>query len=257
MKRVKREEQQKDERFLYQGVPVIKILNYVKKDDLIDIFGWDTFKRIVGHLQAGDPTKKVLLRDIKNLIATSPDLSKQIKEFAGIGGYYQKYIENSNKLREKRNPEKNNKVRELMRLPKKQYVGCLATKSNPEDFSTCFQQYDDPTKKYARNSIIPYQKLRQDVADKLQRQGRVTEAALVQPGAKAHITDLPRGLRQYYKEHKEQYRQFMEESEELSRFLRSMERIIKNEKDAVKRKQLWENIMEYARNPTEPIELDL
>jgi hypothetical protein len=258
MKRTKREEEI-DERFAYQGVPISKILTYVKKEDLIDIFGWDGYKTVIRQVQGNDPTRKVLLREIKSFISNSPELVAQIKEFVGIGGFYKKYMESAERLRARRsdvNYEKNAQIREFMRTPKKKYVGCLATKLKPEDFGDCLKEYDDPKKHYEKYGIIPYGKLRQDVSDKLRVQGRYNDADVLQMPVKAQISDLPRGLKQFYREHKEKYHQYMEEAEEVGRFLRNMERIIKNERDTEKRKQLWKDVLDYAQSPIEHIEVD-
>jgi hypothetical protein len=91
---------------------------------------------------------------------------------------------------------------DLMRVPNKKYLGCLATRINPEDYEYCLHEYDNPNEHYEKSKLVPnINALRETVYSKAVARGDQAAARALQLPDKAKISYLPAGLHSFYENH--------------------------------------------------------
>ncbi|PRP73735.1 hypothetical protein PROFUN_16482 [Planoprotostelium fungivorum] len=105
----------------FDELPVSKLLNYLTRDNIIELIGFPNFSSL--NEQVRQQTGKVSLPAVKKMLADNEHSRQQQSK-------------------------------------QKQFLGCVAKHTPPEVFQKCVEQYDDPDAKYEQYKIIPYSGLR-------------------------------------------------------------------------------------------------
>ena len=111
-------------------------------------------------------------------------------------------------------------TRKAMSDPRKGFLGCIATKVEPKDIRECVETYDNP--EYQSISLLPAPLLKQQVYEK-------TGDELLKPMEGMHISNLPRGLRQYIYNHPDDYNDYLRERKAELEYLKSIRRTARRE----------------------------
>ena len=100
--------------------------------------------------------------------------------------------------------------------PRKGFQACVATKLNPKDFEECVRDFDN--EKYKGIELIPHDALKLSVYDKTKN------PALAAITTRSGISSLPRGLKNWIKQHPADYSDYLEERQSELEFLRALRR---------------------------------
>jgi hypothetical protein len=107
-----------------------------------------------------------------------------------------------------------------MAEPRRGFLGCVATKITPAEYKECTEEYDNP--EYQNLSLVPSGALKQSVYEK-------TGSPVLAPRPNTHISNLPRGLRSYIRQHPEEYSDYLEELKAQTEYMRNVGRNVSKE----------------------------
>jgi hypothetical protein len=102
-----------------------------------------------------------------------------------------------------------------MSRPNKRFKGCIATRTQPKDYSFCVKNYDDP--EYQNIDLVPSRALKRSVYTK-------TQNPVLYQRKPEHISFLPRGLRAYLKQRPAEYKQYLAERKAEIAYLKTLKR---------------------------------
>jgi hypothetical protein len=201
-----------------------------------------------------------MLSDVEGLTGKKPSL-KAIKKYLSNNEVFLKIVVTNAKLINRYRTEgeafalkkaqsKANKkeANALMKLPKKQYRGCLATRLDTEDYEFCNQDYDNPEKHYERYSaMVPTQSIRQNEYNKAYNRGDEKSQKVLQLDPELTIRDLPRGIRLYMNDHPEKFDAYLEEIKAEQKYLKSIRNSVNRSTPLGKRQAKYEQMYNQVK----------
>jgi hypothetical protein len=131
------------------------LINYMKKDDLINLLTLKNWNAIEADVKAVLGVAKVDARTLKQQIAENPKYTqaaeaiKQSPMWGQALGKYQLAIERMRASRPRALA-----VRKGMTVPRRQYLGCLASKLKQDDYKDCLETYDTD-EAFKRMQLVP------------------------------------------------------------------------------------------------------
>ena len=99
-------------------------------------------------------------------------------------------------------------MRKGMRQPRNRFMGCLATKLQPEDYSSCLDDYND--EKYDNMKLVPSSPKKR-VFESTQDQELRTALEPTITNEKITFSDLRTGLRRYMRVHPAEFKNYFDE----------------------------------------------
>jgi hypothetical protein len=213
----------------YETIAPSKLLNYVKKADLIAFLSPAKYTEVENRLKHDLAKENITLKDVKRFLANAPEFMQSLKSNPLGQQAWDKYQQALTRLSDPQNRQKMSVVRNTMRQPRKRMLGCLATRIQPEDYTHCLDNYNDD--RYDRIAIIPTG-LRRRVIDNTE--DPQLKSLLVSKSTT--FTDLPTGLRTYMKRNPTEFKNYYNERRhELALIKAVMKNLAPHEKDALKR----------------------
>ena len=198
--------------YTLETIPFAKLLHHMKREDLVEALGPGTYAAL--QQQAASQGESFTSKYLKKQVASDPELSQHVRGTDLGSRAFAKYQANLERITSPATAAKSREVRKAMAEPRQSYMGCIATKVSPADIRNCTENYD--REEYQGVSLVPSAALRESAYRK------TGNPALVSPAM--HISDLPRGLKQYISEHPEEYEDYMEERKAEVEFLKSAHR---------------------------------
>lgn len=171
-----------------QNISSSKLLNYVVKAKLKTLIDPDKYAEIETQLKLSLGKDKISLKDMKQYLSKNEEFMDILRQHQIGADAFTKYLRAAGRLQ---NIDRNHatQVRRTMTRPRSRYLGCLASKIQPDDYADCLDKYDSP--KYDKIGLIP-NKLRQRVYDN----GDQSVKALLGKSVEGRrFSDLPSGLR--------------------------------------------------------------
>ncbi|PRP74603.1 exonuclease SbcC [Planoprotostelium fungivorum] len=164
----------------FDELPVSKLLNYLTRDNIIELIGFTNFSSL--NVQVRQQTGKVSLPAVKKMLADNEQFQATLDQNHGMMQQaYNKYLAANEKANELTRQQQSKQVNWLMSKPKKQFLGGVAKHTPPEVYQKCVEQYDDPDAKYEQYKIIPYSGLRNSAYEKELNAGHTNRAAVLRP----------------------------------------------------------------------------
>ena len=203
----------------YENITPSKLLNYVKKADLIAFITPQRYTEIENSLKQELGVAKVDLRQMKKKLATNQQFITALKQNQLGQEAYQKYDASRQRFR---NPElraRSKLVRQKLTKPRQRYLGCLATKLDPEDYRDCYTAYNDP--KYDNMKLVPHglKKHIYNTTDDTQLKKALMPSVM---NPNNSFSDLPSGLRGYIRRHPSEFASYVQERKNELRLLRTV-----------------------------------
>jgi hypothetical protein len=202
----------------YENISPSKLLNYVKKADLIMLITPQRYSQMETDLKQQLGVPKINLKMMKQSLATNQDFMTALKQHEVGKQAFQKYQESVARFRDPTLRARSKLVRQKMSEPRQRYMGCLATKITPEDYRECYNSYDNP--KYDNMKLVP-QGLKKHVfnttTDDVLREA--LRPSVTNP--QNSFSDLPSGLRSYIRSNPSEFASYVEERKQELRLLRS------------------------------------
>ena len=178
-----------------------KLLHYVKKQDLINLITPPTYVNLETQLFRETGVKPTL-KDIKSYLATQSDFIANLRQNeVGINAFAS-YLEARGRLTAI-DRSRLVEIRRGMSLPRRQYIGCLATKLKPEDYTDCLGNYDNGS--FDNIKIIPAA-LKNRVYDNTQNLALKT--ALAPTVSRGMLSSIPQGLKSYIASNPLEFKQY-------------------------------------------------
>ncbi|PRP75410.1 hypothetical protein PROFUN_15480 [Planoprotostelium fungivorum] len=166
----------------FDGLPVSKLLNYLTRDNIIELIGFPNFSSLS-------------LPAVKKMLADN-------KQFQAILAKF-----------------KVNDLTRQQQSKQKQFLGCVAKHTPPGVFQKCAEQYDDPDARYQQYKIIPYSGLRNSEYEKESNAGHANRAAVLRPPAGMKIQHLPKGIREYVSRNPSEFKDYLDEISAETKYL--------------------------------------
>lgn len=207
-------EQQRLPRFTLETVPIKTLLHYTKKEDLMRALP----QSVVAGLQreALQSGQKLTAKFLKDAIVGNADLANELRRSQLGQQAFQKYVANYQRITAPDTRAKSRQVRAELAEPRREFLGCVATKVNPRVFKECAEHYDeDPD--YKNIALVPSAALKRSVFNK-------TGSRVMAPKPGTHISDLPRGLRSYIRKHPVEFMDYLDEIKAQAEYLKSVGR---------------------------------
>jgi len=207
---------------------VAKLLKVATKNDLKKVLGVETFFKLVSFLETSQGKSTLPL--IKKGITQNEQLRAIIENSSLLQAKYQ------DKQTKKSSPEfqiqqqHQKDLNKVMRKPKKQYQGCLASQLNPDQYNYCLSSYDDPKMDYAKYSqMVPHKALRYNEYRKALQNGEHEKASTLQLSNKqlSSIRDLPTGIRLYMKKFPDDFEDYLSEVKAEAEYLQSIKNSVR------------------------------
>ena len=123
-------------------------------------------------------------------------------------------------------------IRKGMTVPNRRFRGCLATKIQPEDYTTCLNEYDD--ERFEHIELIPsaLKKLVHETTENVELRTALGQTV---GNPKVALTDFPKGLRHYMKTYPTEFKNYFNERKHELQFLKSLVRNLNlQEKEALR-----------------------
>ena len=193
-----------------ESIPSSKLLNYVKKSDLIEYLTREKYEELENHLHKELNKERITLRDIKRYLTQDNEFMEGLRAHDLGANALEKYTEAADRLRNvsKAERERRAQVRKGLTQPRKRFKGCLATKIEKEDYQECLDNYD--SEEYQNISLVP-----SALVDRVYHntQDDALKQALEKTvRSRSHRpSDLPSGLRYYMKTHPSEFKTYYEE----------------------------------------------
>ena len=143
----------KKEETTYENIAPSKLLNYVKKADLIAFLTPQRYSQIENQVKQTLKVDKVNLKQIKKHLSTNQQFIQALKKSDTGQGAWAKYLKSLARFRDPELRARSKTVRKGMSQPRSRFKGCLATKIDPDDYRVCLNDYDDP--KYDNMKLVP------------------------------------------------------------------------------------------------------
>jgi hypothetical protein len=204
-------------KYSLETLPSKTLLHYMKKEELVKMLPAATVADL--QRQATAEGSKLTAKFLKNALQSNPNITLQLRNSPLGAQAYQKYVANYQRITAPDVRAKSQQVRREMVEPRRGFAGCIATKIDPNVYKECAESYDNP--EYQSVSIIPSAALKQSVYRKTGNQVLASKAT--------HISDLPRGLRAYIRDHPLQYQDYLEELHAQGAYLKSVSRGVHEE----------------------------
>ena len=201
-----------------ETVSASKLLNYVKKGELIAFVGPQQCAQLENELKQKLGVPKVNLKQVKQSLASNPDFVAALRINALGQQAFQKYQQTLARFQDPTLRARSKLVRQKMTQPRKRYVGCLATKLQPDDYKDC---YDSNYSKYDNLQLVP-SGLKKHVFNTTDdpELKEALQASVLNP--RNGFSDLPSGLRSYIRSNPSEFASYVEERKQELRLLRSV-----------------------------------
>jgi hypothetical protein len=205
-------------KYSLETLPAKTLLHNVKKEELVRSLP----PNVVADLtrQATAQGQKLTAKFLKAAILQNPDYVNELRRSQLGFQAYQKYVANYQRITAPGVRAKSRQVRQEMIEPRHGFVGCVATKLKPQDFKECAETYDNP--EYQNISLVPTAALKQSAFKKT--------GSAVLASKSVHISDLPRGLRAYIRQHPVQYMDYLDEIKAQAEYMKSVGRNVRGER---------------------------
>ena len=183
-----------------------KLLNYVKRDDLIAFITPRRYAELEHRLKVQLGKERINLKDMKKYLASEKEFIDSLRKHQTGADAFEKYQQAVQRLRSIDKTQAT-AVRKVMAEPRRRYQGCLATRLQPEDYQHCLDNYDD--EEFESMSLVPAA-LKQRVHDRgnMQTQG-ILRPSLTRRGAPT--SELPAGYRNYISNHPDEFKNYYEQ----------------------------------------------
>jgi len=176
-------------KYSLKTIPLQTLIYYLKKDDILDQILRPEMKEEI-ELLALKQRKRLTKSLIKEWISNHNEQWQQqfgqyVKQSQFGKQAIERYNENVARLRDPAVKEKSLQARRASANAKKGFLGCIATKVKPNDFSYCSENFDNPDYQF-------------DIVPSIVRQNALIKAGLSDKSQDPrHISYLPIGLKQY------------------------------------------------------------
>jgi hypothetical protein len=183
-----------------------KLLNYVKRDELVDFITPRRFAELEHRLKLQLNKERVNLKDMKKFLADEKQFMDSLRKHQTGSDAFAKYQAAAQRLRSM-DRSSGVAVRKAMAEPRRRYQGCLATRLQPKDYEHCLDNYD--SEEFDSVQLVPAG-LKQRVHDR----GSVITKGILAPSLTrrgAPTSDLPAGYRQYISNHPDQFKDYYEQ----------------------------------------------
>ncbi|PRP76308.1 hypothetical protein PROFUN_14414 [Planoprotostelium fungivorum] len=158
----------------FDELPVSKLLNYLTRDNIIELIGFPNFSNLNEQVKQ-QTGKQFWIRIMDD--ATS----------------IHKYLAANTKVNDLTRQQQSKQVSWLMSRPKKQFLGCVAKHTPPE------------------YKIIPYSGLRNSAYEKELNAGHTNRATVLKPPPGMKILHLPKGIREYVSRNPSEFKDYLDE----------------------------------------------
>lgn len=217
-------------------VPSLKLLHFAKKEDLMKQIGSEHALKI--EEKALLDGTKLTAKYLKQTLAEDENFMFAFRNSDLGADAFAKYEHSYELMTNPVTVAKGRAVRAAMAAPKKGFLGCVATKLDPEDFKTCARNCHKP--EYQNIEIVPHKGLKQSVYE------RTANAALApNPRGNSHISYLPKGLQQYIIERPAEYKDYLKERKAELEFLKTVKKNVQREQE----QQLQQLQQQLAEEP--------
>jgi len=236
-----------------QEIPIVKLLSMAKKDDLLDFLELTSFREIERQIKANN-AGKFKVSEMKRWIFEHPEYLERFRRSPVVVRLYDDYVQKMQKANSVEGVEKQTKelqASKIMKAARKKYVGCIATKTPPEVYEDCLDEYNDPTESYEKYSIVPYNALRQKQYDHELELGNSQRAGVLKLTERTKISYLPKGLRQYIDAHPEKFNDYLREIKAEGEYLDAVKHAMRNEKDLNARERMRGRLYDYITEEKE------
>ena len=179
-----------------------------KKDDLLDFLELTSFKKIEQQIKANN-TSKFKVSEMKRWIFEHPEYLEHFRRSPVVVWLYDDYVQKMQKANSVEGVEKQTKELHDLKAARKKYVGCITTKTPPEVYEDCLDEYNDPVKSYEKYSIVPYNVLRQKQYDHELELKNNQHTGVLKLSKQTKISYLPKGLHQYIDAHPEKFNDYL------------------------------------------------
>ncbi|PRP73882.1 hypothetical protein PROFUN_16476 [Planoprotostelium fungivorum] len=241
---------------VFDELPVSKLLNYLTRDNIIELIGFPNFSSL--NEQVRQQTGKVSLPAVKKMLADNEQFQAILDQNHGmIQQAYNKYLAANTKVNDLTRQQQSKQISWLMNKPKKQFLGCMAKHTPPEVFQKCVEQYDDPDAKYEQYKIIPYSGLRNSAYEKELNAGHTNRAAVLRPPPGMKIQHLPKGIREYVSRNPSEFKDYLDEISAETKYLSTISRLVKKETGPDARDRIRRRILQAAENTGDDSDVDV
>lgn len=203
-------------------VSASKLLNYVKKDELIEFMTRAQYEQLKTNLQQTLGKQKISLSDMKKNLKTNEQFITALRSSPFGKRAFDRYIAGATRLRSV-DKARAKEVRKVMKEPRNRFLGCLATKLDTTDYQTCLDTYDNPD--YARVKMVP-----SALKERVYETGDADIRRVLAPSVVGKkFTDLPSGLRSYIVAHPQEFKNYFQERRMELGMLKAVLRNLTNE----------------------------
>ena len=120
----------------------------------------------------------------------------------------------------------------------------VATRTPPEVYEECLEEYNDPTAKYEQYGIISYNALREKQYNNELAVGNNDRASVLKLSEKAKINYLPKGIREYIDKNLDHFDDYLREIKAEGKYLDVIKWAIRREHDYNSRNRMRERVLE-------------
>ena len=202
--------------YTLQTIPFGKLMHFMRREDLATALGPATYKAIENEATAAG--ENFTSRFLKNYVANDVAMIEHLRGTELGQQAFDKYMANYRRITDPGALARGREVRKAMAGPRKGYLGCIATKVKPDDIRDCVDNFDNES--YQSLELVPSAALRESA---FRKTGNMALRS------NAHISDLPRGLKQYIDSHPDEYEDYLDERKAEVEFLKSVRRNARHE----------------------------
>lgn len=201
------------------------LINYMWKDELVRLLTPETWTVMENGVKNVLGVSKVDTRTLKGQVAENikyDAAARRIKQSPLWGQTLQKYYLAAERMRQAR--PRAQTVRKGMTKPRRQYLGCLASKLQPQDYKDCLETYDtNPA--FEKLRLVP----KQLKAWAYDRTTDVVFREAVQGSLKnlPPLSYLPSGYRKYIEANPQDFAQYYEDLRTQRRIMNAILRPMK------------------------------
>ena len=192
----------------YENITPSKLLNYVKKADLVAFLTPQRYSQMENELKTELKVEKVNLKQMKQKLAVNQQFIAALKQNQLGQQAWAKYETSRARFRDPQLRARSKLVRQKLTQPRRRYIGCLATKLDPEDYRDCYTAYNDP--KYDNMKLVP-QGLKKHIyntTDDTELKNALMPSVM---NEKNSFSDLPSGLRRYIRSNPTEFANYVQE----------------------------------------------
>ena len=181
-----------------------KLLHFVKKDELEKFVGKVAYDEMYLNLQARLGKSKVTLRELKDAWARNDSFVGAVRTSPLGSTAFQRYATAASRLQGLAR-DRGQEVRKVMAEPRRRYLGCLATKIQPEEYQACLDEYDYPA--FDKIKLVP-PSLKSRVYERTS--DAHTRTVLAPSVSGKSFSDLPSGIRHYIVSNPSQFKAYFD-----------------------------------------------